>query len=187
MFTGPTRLCLFDGTLPRNCLSPDDGRLLVSAGSDGDVYDGMCLETGTIRYFRLYGAIPGGSYGCHIQGTAGLYGDMIFSSDALIAGQQVRMRLTVAESRFKTIEVPKIANHVFPDLIKEIWDPLDGITNAEWDAPDPALEAICKDHDNHFWPHKNGCPVCGSDAYVGFSRVECSNTHCQNWFYREGM
>ena len=143
----------------------------------------MCLETGTITYFRLYGKIYGGDYGCLIQGTAGLYGDMIFSSDALIAGQLVRMRLAVAESRFKAIEVSKIADRLFPETIKQLWNNDQDLDTAGRSQ----LDAICEDHDTHFWPHKNGCPVCGSDAYVGFSRVECSNTRCQNWFYREGM
>lgn len=47
--------------------------------------------------------------------------------------------------------------------------------------------AIARERDEHFWPHKKGCPACGSDAYVGFARVECSNGGCQNWFHREGM
>lgn len=35
-------------------------------------------------------------------------------------------------------------------------------------------------NDDHRWPHKNGCPLCGSDAYVGFDSVECSNGSCSN-------
>lgn len=31
------------------------------------------------------------------------------------------------------------------------------------------------------WPHKNGCPLCCSDAYVGLSSVECSSEQCANF------
>ena len=44
-----------------------------------------------------------------------------------------------------------------------------------------------KEDDDCFWPHKNGCPICGSDAYVGFDRVECSLSSCQNFVERGGM
>lgn len=30
------------------------------------------------------------------------------------------------------------------------------------------------------YPHVKGCLDCGSDAYVGFSRVDCSNVRCKN-------
>lgn len=55
------------------------------------------------------------------------------------------------------------------------------------DVLNPETEDIAKAHDDYFWPHKEGCSICGSDAYVGFATVECSNTHCQNWRHREGM
>lgn len=54
-------------------------------------------------------------------------------------------------------------------------------------AVDRGIEALAGAHDDHFWPHKGGCPLCGSDAYVGFVRVECSNGGCGNFFHREGM
>jgi hypothetical protein len=71
--------------------------------------------------------------------------------------------------------------------IKSLWDVHDGITTAPYDSPDPQLDVICEEHDRHFWPHKNGCPACGHDAYVGFAIVECCNTHCRNHVWREGM
>lgn len=52
---------------------------------------------------------------------------------------------------------------------------------------DAQVDAIAKDHDDHFWPHKGGCPMCGSDAYVGFAHVECSNGGCRNFVWKEGM
>lgn len=52
---------------------------------------------------------------------------------------------------------------------------------------DEETEALAKDHDDYFWPHKGACPVCGSDAYVGFASVECSNGRCSNFVHREGM
>jgi len=55
------------------------------------------------------------------------------------------------------------------------------------DGLDPETEVMARAHDDHFWPHRNGCPLCGSDAYVGFVRVECSNGNCGNFVHREGM
>lgn len=52
---------------------------------------------------------------------------------------------------------------------------------------DGETEALASDHDDYFWPHKGGCPVCGSDAYVGFASVECSNGSCSNFVHRAGM
>lgn len=50
-----------------------------------------------------------------------------------------------------------------------------------------AFDAMCAAHDDYFWPHKNGCPLCGSDAYVGFSTVECSMLSCTNFVWKRGM
>lgn len=66
------------------------------------------------------------------------------------------------------------------------------VLRGQSNEPDPIpfdaqLEEMCRQHDDHFWPHKNGCPLCGSDAYIGFDRVECCRATCQNWHYREGM
>jgi hypothetical protein len=47
--------------------------------------------------------------------------------------------------------------------------------------PPDASDDIARRRDEHFWPHKGGCPICGSDAYVGFSSVECSNGGCPNF------
>lgn len=45
---------------------------------------------------------------------------------------------------------------------------------------DEETDRIAKAHDDHMWPHKNGCPLCGADAYVGFASVKCSNGGCKN-------
>lgn len=87
---------------------------------------------------------------------------------------------------FEKITLP-VVSKPFPDSIRSLWDVHDGITTAECDGPNPELDAVCEDHDSHFWPHKGGCPLCGSDAYVGFALVECSRTSCGNWHHREGM
>lgn len=50
-----------------------------------------------------------------------------------------------------------------------------------------AFDAMCEAHDTYFWPHKNGCPLCGSDAYVGFTAVECSMSSCKNFVWKAGM
>lgn len=49
------------------------------------------------------------------------------------------------------------------------------------------FDAMCQARDDYFWPHKNGCPACGSDAYVGFAKVECSMSTCQNFVWKAGM
>lgn len=55
------------------------------------------------------------------------------------------------------------------------------------DALDAQTEQIAKDHDDYFWPHKNACPLCGCDAYVGAFVVECSMSSCKNFVYKKGM
>lgn len=200
MFTGPTTLCLFSGEPPALCDSPDRGRLLACVTAIGNVYEGVCLETGKMGHFRLCGVLDGsnGERRCHVQGTAGLHGDMKFPREAVIVGEQIRMTLTVSESRFVATELPRatvvripfnsiapprVSGRLFPDTIKQLWNS-DGNPDSIGRSQ---LDAICEDHDKYFWPHKNGCPMCGQDAYVGFSHVECSNSGCQNWFHREGM
>lgn len=46
--------------------------------------------------------------------------------------------------------------------------------------PEHPYEELNRMHDEYRWPHKGGCPLCGSDAYVGFDSVECSNGSCSN-------
>lgn len=64
----------------------------------------------------------------------------------------------------------------------------DGPTNYdESPAVTRMIDTIAAEHDDYFWPHKNGCPVCGDDAYVGFATVECCTPSCTNFVYKEGM
>ena len=51
-----------------------------------------------------------------------------------------------------------------------------------WDHKTPCFYPGCSAPiiNKDKYPHAGGCPLCGSDCYNGFSRVECSNTRCQN-------
>lgn len=60
------------------------------------------------------------------------------------------------------------------------FDPLDD----EETLPEHPHARLCREIDEAQWqarwPHKGGCPLCGSDAYVGFASVDCSNGSCVN-------
>lgn len=93
----------------------------------------------------------------------------------------------ISKARPQPMDVPRGLIFKFDETFPLVGSEADSIVIDDPHALDAEVEAIAKYHDDHFWPHKNGCPVCGSDAYVGFMRVECSNGGCQNFVWKEGM
>lgn len=79
---------------------------------------------------------------------------------------------------FVALDFPKLRNFDSTPIGATVSDP--DVLSAE-------TEEVARAHDDHFWPHRKGCPTCGSDAYVGFVRVECSNGGCTNFVHRPGM
>ena len=93
---------------------------------------------------------------------------------------------------FERIEFPKLKTIVLGSLFdgdertKQLEQPEDFYLPFR-EQCDRQLDEMCRQHDDYFWPHKSGCPLCGSDAYVGFSTVECCMSTCKNFVSKPGM
>jgi hypothetical protein len=92
------RMRLFTGSPPANCAAADSGTILAelvlpsdwmaaaSGGTkalSGSWTDASANNSGAFGHFRVYDS---GFTTCHMQGTAGLSGDMVTSAASVTAG-----------------------------------------------------------------------------------------------------